>query len=191
LYYHQGVYVDLDPDKPVTTFVRTEGEKILLDCGNGYEEFEIRGVDLGSGIPGEWSTDFGATKKDYLRWFKMIREMGANTIRIYSVNNDVFYNAFYEFNLNNPEPLYLLHGVWVNDYLYHSARDAFDPELLDTFIDNCKTMIDITHGNRKLEQGTLASAGHGSYNKDISPILIHKVSFRLISSTMEIPTVSQ
>ena len=172
LYYHQGVYIDFFSNAPVTTFVRTENDKIFLDKGDGYREFEIRGVDIGSGIPGEWSTDFAATKEDYLRWFKLIQEMGANTIRIYTINNDTFYNAFYEYNKNNPDPLYLLHGVWVNDYLYHSARDAYDPELMDVFIYDCKMMVDIIHGNRKIQLGRRAAAGHGTYTKDISPWVI-------------------
>ena len=172
LYYHQGVYIDFFSNAPVTTFVRTENDKIFLDKGDGYREFEIRGVDIGSGIPGEWSTDFAATKEDYLRWFKLIQEMGANTIRIYTINNDTFYNAFYEYNKDNPNPLYLLHGVWVNDYMYHSARDAYDPELMDVFIYDCKMMVDIIHGNRKVQLGRLAAAGHGTYNKDISQWVI-------------------
>ena len=172
LHYYRGLYVDLSPNEPVTTFIRTENDKIFFDRGNGFEEFEIKGVDIGSGVPGEWSTDFSATKDEYMRWFKLIQEMGANTVRIYTINNDTFYNAFYEYNKDNPNPLYLLHGVWVNDYLYHSARDAFDPELLDTFIFDCKMMIDVIHGNRKIQLGRIASAGHGTYNKDISEWVI-------------------
>lgn len=172
LYYYQGCYIDFSPDTAVTTFVRTENDKIYLDQGSGYEEFEIRGVDLGSGIPGEWSTDFAAGKKDYLRWFKLIQEMGANTIRIYTINDDAFYEAFYEYNRDNPDPLYLLHGVWVNDYLYNSRKDAFDEELYGTFVKDCKTMIDVVHGNRKISLGRLAAAGSGSYTRDISPWVI-------------------
>jgi hypothetical protein len=172
LYFHRGMYVDLAPDIPPTTFVRTEQDKIYLDRGEGFELFEIRGVDIGSGIPGEFPTDFAAQEEDYLRWFRLIQEMGANTVRIYTINDDSFYNAFYEYNKNNPDPLYLLHGVWVNDYLYHSARDAFDEELLDNFITDCKTMIDVIHGNRKINAGRLTAAGSGTYDKDISPWVI-------------------
>ena len=68
--------------------------------------------------------------------------------------------------------MYLLHGVWVNDYLYHSARDAYDPELMDVFIYDCKMMVDIIHGNRKVQLGRRAAAGHGTYTKDISPWVI-------------------
>lgn len=171
-YYHLGWYIDFSPSQPVTTFVHTQGDKIYLDSKDGFKEFEIRGVDLGSGIPGEWAFDFGASKEDYLRWFGLIQEMGANTIRIYTIHDDIFYDAFYEYNQNNEEPLYLLHGVWVNDYLYNSRKDAFDEELLDIFIRDCKIMVDIIHGNRKITLGSVSSAGYGSYRKDISPWVI-------------------
>ena len=171
-YYRFGIYIDLNPSKPVTTFVKTEGDKILLDSGDGYKEFEIKGVNLGSGEPGEWSTDFSIDKDTYLRWFKYIKEMGANTIRVYTIQNDTFYNAFYEYNHENPDPLYMIHGVWVNDYVQNSHRDAYDPEFYDTFSRDCITMIDVIHGNKKLSLGRVASAGHGTYLKDVSPWVI-------------------
>ena len=169
LYFYQGIYINLSSKDPTTTFVKTENEEIWLNKGNGFEPFEIRGVDMGSGYPGEWSTDYAIKKEDYLRWFQQIQDMGANTIRIYSINDDNFYNAFYEYNINNPTPLYLLHGVWLNDYLYHSRRDAFDEDLCDEFINNGKMMVDVIHGKRKISLGRDATAGSGTYNKDISP----------------------
>ena len=167
-YYYLGLYIDFNPDKKVETFIKTNGDYIYLDKGTGYEKFEIKGVDLGSGIPGKWSTDFGASKEDYLRWFKLIKEMGANTIRVYTINNDDFYNAFYEFNKNNPEPLYLLHGVWVNDYMANSHRDAYDNDIYDRLLEDCNSMVDVIHGKKKISLGHLVASGHGTYNKDIS-----------------------
>lgn len=171
-YYRLGFYVDFEPDKPVTTFVKTEGDKIYLDRGNGYEEFEIKGVNMGSGEPGEWSTDFSIDKETYKRWFKYIKEMGANTLRIYTVQNDTFYNALYEYNHNNPDPLWVIHGVWVNDYILNSHRDAYDTDFFDTLIDDCRTVVDVLHGNKKISLGRMASAGHGTYNRDVSQWVI-------------------
>ena len=62
--------------------------------------FEVRGIDMGSGIPGEWSTDYAITKETYLHWFQLIQEAGANTLKVYSVQNPSFYKAFYEYNSN-------------------------------------------------------------------------------------------
>ena len=97
-YYRLGWYVDLRPDAEVTTFMEVQGEKIVRLTASGPEEFEIRGVNMGSGIPGEWSTDFAIDKETYLRWFAQIQAMGANVVRIYTIQADDFYEAFYEYN---------------------------------------------------------------------------------------------
>lgn len=171
-YYRLGVYIDLNPSKEVKTFVKTKENKILLNSGKEYNEFEIKGVNLGSGEPGEWSTDFSIDKETYKRWFKYIKEMGANTIRVYTIQNDTFYNAFYEYNYQNPDPLYMIHGVWVNDYVQNSHRDAYDKDFYTTFSRDSITMIDVIHGKKKLSLGRVASAGHGTYRKDVSEWVI-------------------
>lgn len=172
VYYRFGWYIDLHPDRPVETFVRVNGKAIEIDRGKGYEPFEIRGVNLGSGEPGEWSTDFSIDYDTYLRWFRYIREMGANTVRVYTIQQDIFYKAFYDYNKDNPDPLYMIHGVWVNDYIQNSHRDAYSREFYDTFLSDCKTMLDVIHGNKKLSLGRVASAGSGSYLHDVSPWVV-------------------
>ena len=171
-YYRLGIYIDLNPDKEVSTLARTDGDRILVDTGSGFEDFEIRGVDMGSGIPGEWSTDFAIDKDTYLRWFRQIKELGANTLRIYTVQSDDFYDAFYEYNHDNPDPLYLIQGVWVNDYAMNSKRDAYDSRILGTFEEDCKSAVDVIHGSKKLSQGDMESSGNGTYTKDISEWVI-------------------
>lgn len=171
-YFRLGWYIDLSPNTAVKTFVKADENSIYLNTGSGYEPFEIKGVNMGSGEPGEWSTDFAIEKETYLRWFAQMQEMGANTLRIYTVQNDTFYNAFYEYNKNNKNPLWLIHGVWVNDYVQNSHRDAYDPDFYEAFLNDCKTMLDVIHGNKKISLGGMNSAGHGSYLKDISPWVI-------------------
>lgn len=172
VYYRLGWYIDFHPDKEVETFVKTEGDRILMLGDNGYEEFEIKGVNMGSGMPGEWSTDFAIDRDSYLRWFEQIQEMGANTLRVYTVQNDTFYNALYDYNKDRENPLWVIHGVWVNDYVQNSHRDAYDPAFYDTLLEDCKTMLNVVHGNKKISLGRMASAGSGSYKKDISPWVI-------------------
>ncbi len=171
-YYRLGIYFDFNPKKQVETFVKTQKDKIYLNKGDGYKQFEIKGVNLGSGEPGKWATDFEIDKETYKRWFKYIKEMGANTIRVYTIQQDTFYNAIYEYNNGNSDPLYLIHGVWVNDYIQNSHRDAYSKEFYDTFSNDCRTMIDVVHGNKKISVGQVQSAGHGSYLKDVSEWVI-------------------
>ena len=111
-------------------------------------------------------------KETYKRWFKYIQDMGANTIRVYTVQQDVFYNALYEYNKDNDNPRYLIHGVWVNDYTQNSHRDALDQGLKERFLSDCRTMLDVIHGNKKIGLGRMASAGSGFYLHDVSQWII-------------------
>ena len=171
-YYRLGWYIDLHPDRAVSTFMRVEGEQIYQTTDAGDAVFQVRGVNLGSGEPGEWSTDFDIDKDTYLRWFGQMQEMGANTVRVYTIQADDFYEAFYEYNKDREEPLYLMQGVWVNDYTQNSHRDAYDEAFLDTFLNDCRTVVDVIHGNKKLSLGRVASAGSGTYRRDISQWVI-------------------
>ena len=174
IYYQLGIYVDLIPDAPVTTFMTTDEDTIYMERDGEYVPFEIRGVNLGVGIPGEWATDYAIDQETYLRWFGYIQELGANTIRVYTILHDDFYNAFYAYNTAREEigeePLWLIHGVWVNDYVQFSHRDAYDDDFLQTFLDDCTTLVDILHGKRNLALGR--GLGSGSYRKDVSSWVI-------------------
>ena len=169
-YYYLGVYIDFHPHAPVTTFMRTDEDTIYMERDGEYVPFEIRGVDLGAGMPGEYATDFAIDKETYKRWFGQIQELGANTIRIYTLSHDDFYNAFYEYNTERvaagEDPLWLLHGVWVDDYSHNSHKDAFDDGLLPELIEDMKIIIDILHGNR-FHLGRDGD-GSGFYRHDVS-----------------------
>ncbi len=172
IFFYTNLYIPFAGNRETTTFSRVQDQTIYLDSGNGYHSFEIRGMDMGSGIPGKWSTDFAIDKETYLRWFKQIGDMGANTLRVYTVQNEAFYEAFYEYNKDNPNPLYLLHGVWIDDYVQNSRVDAFDSSFLNKFQQDCYTMINVIHGNRKINFGEMKSSGSGTYRKDISQWVI-------------------
>jgi len=162
--------VDFNPKAPVTHFAEVRGKEIWLDRGRGYEPFEIRGVDMGAGIPGKYATEFAIDKETYLRWFRQIQELGANVVRVYTIHHDDFYEAVYEYNHENPEPLYFIHGLWVDDYVQNSHRDAYDDEFLQRFLDDSRILVDVIHGNRAIEAGR--GYGSGTYEYDISPWVI-------------------
>lgn len=169
-YYRLGIFIDFHPDEPVTTVMTEDEDTIYMDKGDGPEPFTIKGVNMGVGIPGEWATDYAVDKETYLRWFGQVQDMSANTIRVYTILHSDFYKAFYEYNKDNEDPLYLIHGVWINDYVQNSHRDAYDDDFRETFIDDCKKVIDILHGNKKLSLGY--GIGSGTYNKDVSQWVI-------------------
>ena len=120
LYFYEGWGGDLfSKDGDVHTFTATEGRTILVDQGDGLKEFEIRGVDLGAGKPGHFATDYALDKETYLRWFAQIQEHGRqHHPGVHARSGDAFYEAFYEIQPRTTrDPLYLIHGVWVNDYV--------------------------------------------------------------------------
>lgn len=174
-YYRLGIYIDLAPNAPVTTFMRTDEDTIYMKQNGEYTPYEIRGVDMGVGIPGEWATDFSIDEETYLRWFSQIQELGANTIRVYTILHDDFYNAFFKYNAEREkmgrEPLYMLHGVWVNDYILNSHCDAYDDEFFKTLKDDCRTLVDVLHGKISLSL-SYGNKGSGSYRKDVSQWVI-------------------
>lgn len=173
-YYRFGIYINLDKDTPISTFMKTDADTIYMQKDGVYVPFEIRGVNMGVGIPGEWATDYAIDKETYLRWFAWIQEMGANTIRVYTILHNDFYDAFYEYNQNREaegkEPLWLICGVWVNDYVQNSHRDAYDDDFRQTLLDDCRTVVDILHGKKTLNLGY--GIGSGSYRHDVSPWVI-------------------
>ena len=170
-YYHEGLYLRLGESGEVTSFMSTDADTIYMTRDGERAPFEIRGVNLGVGIPGEWATDYAVDEETYLRWFRSIQELGANTIRVYITLHDDFYNAFYTYNTQREaeglEPLWLLHGVWVNDYIQFSHRDAYDEDFLGAFLEDCRSLVDVLHGERDLSLGR--GTGSGSYRKDVSP----------------------
>lgn len=135
-----------------------------------FKKTFIKGVNIGAAKPGFFPGEFGITKEDYLRWFKYIKDMNANTIRVYTRLMPEFYEALYEFNQNAKEPLYVFQGVWVNEEDISKYMDAHNPKIKDTFIDETKKMIDILHGNISIEK----ESGHayGNYTKDISKYVV-------------------
>lgn len=171
-YFYMGIYIPLPFRSEMSVIAKTENKQILLNKNGTYTPFEIRGVDIGAGYPGKESTDFAIDKETYLRWFGQIQEMGANTIRIYTIQSEPFYEAFYEYNKERKEPLYLLHGISVNEHTMNSYKDAYHKDFYNVFLEDCKTMVDVIHGNRKLNLGKNATRGHGSYLRDISEWVI-------------------
>ncbi|WP_187119127.1 MULTISPECIES: hypothetical protein [Collinsella] len=184
LYFGTTIVIDLNPNAPLETWSRTEDKTIQINTGDGWEDFEIRGVDMGIGIPGHFATDYAIDKDTYLRWFKLIKEMGANTVRVYILQSPSFYEALLEYNTDNPDPLYLIHGVWIDDYNQNSHMDGFDPDYKDRFISDCRTVVDVIHGRRWVELGRLTASGMFVY--DVSEWVLGYI----IGVEWEAPTVA-
>ena len=170
-YYAGGLYLDLSPDDPVAVYAHTANERIYLGTSAQATEFSVRGVNLGSGIPGKWSTDYAINKDTYLRWFEQIADMGVNTIRVFSIQNTAFYKALDTYNKTAASPLYLIQGIWVNDYAQNSHLDGYSKEIRATLIEDCKAAVDVIHGKRFIMVND-ANAASGFFTADVSDYVL-------------------
>ena len=170
LYYRAGWYIDFAPNQAVTAeFIVEDGQICKRSSDGEYTPFGIKAVNLTSAKPGSWTNDFAVDENTYLRWLSQIQEMGANTVRLYTILSDTFYNAFYRYNQGRTQPLYLIQGTMVDDYVLNSRYDAYHNEFYETFYQQVKTSIEVIHGDRKIDRNAMKNVGYGSYLKDVSP----------------------
>lgn len=166
LYYYSGVlYIPRSGEPSYQT--RIDQGALYVDYGNGFEEFTIRGVNVGTSMPGVYATEESVPKEEYIRWFGQIRDMGANVIRVHSIAGKEFYDALYEYNIESTVPLLLIQGIVVDDYLGNSIYGAFDKEFYEPLLESGKTMIDVIHGRHK--KSPVNGFFPVFYNKDVSP----------------------
>ena len=147
------------------------GENYLQIYQNGsWNDFLIKGVNIGMAKPGHFPGEAAITKEEYLRWLTYIGEMNANAIRVYTIHPPAFYEALLEYNSRADSPIYLLHGVWINEERLVSTSDAYTEELVDEYFQEMRRTVDVIHGNADLP----VNPGHssGAYRADVSQYVI-------------------
>lgn len=162
--------VSIVESQGVQTNAQTGASYIQLYKDGRWEDFLIKGVNMGITKPGTFPGETAITKEEYFSWFQQIGDMNANSIRIYTIHPPGFYEALYAYNQRAEEPLYVFHGLWVNEEDMLSAQDAFSPEIVDDVEAEIERVVDIIHGNAILPE----RPGHasGTYTKDVSPYIL-------------------
>lgn len=148
---------------------RILGEKYEVYVDGKWQEITIKGVNIGMAKPGVFPGEAGITKQEYANWFEAIGELGSNSIRVYTIHPPGFYEALKEYNETHTNPLYVFHGVWVDEEPLEESLDVYG-EPTENFQHEIESVIDIIHGNAEIEP----RPGHasGSYTADISPYVI-------------------
>ena len=162
----QSVYTD---DKSGLSYAyKTEGKYLAVYDGSSFVPTYLNGGNIGSGTPGFFPGELGITKEAYSRWFDEIAAMNCNCIRIYTTMKPEFYEAFFEYNANNINKLYLLMGVWYDEDKIAETGDAYD--VLDYALGEAKEQIDIIHGDCVIEERP--GRASGIYKADVSDYVI-------------------
>lgn len=56
----------------------------------------------------------------------------------------------------------------MNDYVQNSHVDAYDDSFREALLQDCRTLVDVIHGRKKISLGYQASSASGVYTRDIS-----------------------
>lgn len=140
-----------------------EDEKLQV-----WDELFLNGVNLGVAVPGKFPAEFSLTFDEYLEYFRMIGEMNANVIRIYTILPPCFYEALAYYNLHNfNKPLYLMQGVWVE---VPASENYYDPDFVRDFEKEIVDVIDVIHGRAVLREKP--GKASGVYSTDISRYVV-------------------
>lgn len=130
--------------------------------GEQWTSLFLKGINLGAALPGKYPSEF-PEKSVYQAWIASMSELGVNCIRVYTIHPPGFYEALAEHNAKAAEPIYLIHGVWVEP----PPDDEFsDPAWFEPWRAEMHRVIDLLHGRAALPP----RPGHASglYRADVS-----------------------
>ncbi len=148
---------------------RVQNHEIQLYENGTWEPLFLYGVNLGIAMPGKWFTEFPQNKSLYYRWLTQMGELGVNTVRIYTLLDPQFYDAFALYNRTHPNrPLYLLQEVWPEEY--PEDQDYLKAAYTEAFFGEINRVVDAVHGNITIAERQ--GRAYGTYTSDISDYLI-------------------
>lgn len=142
---------------------RAQGDRFDVTATDGWRPFYVKGVNLGAALPGKYPSEF-PDSATYTLWIAEIVEMGANTVRLYTIHPPHFYRALQAHNASHPErPLWVIHGVWAE---LPPDHDYDDPVWKTEFFNEMRRVVDLVHGRADVE----SRPGHasGRYTADVS-----------------------
>lgn len=150
---------------------RANGELFEVYQNQKWQPFFAKGVNLGASLPGHYPGELPITREDYMRWFAMIDEMGANVIRVYTIHSPVFYEALVDYNQRKEgDPLYLMQGIWSPEELLIEKKDAYLPEIREEFRQEIKDAVGAVYGDITLPEKS--GKASGTYRANAGKYLI-------------------
>src|SRR2546423_1156428 len=154
----------------VTTIGARTGKRIIevRNAGGGWTPLWIKAVNLGAALPGKFASEFPVNDSTYDRWIALISQMGANTVRLYTIHPPHFYAALRKWNLAHADhPLWLIHGVWTEPPPGKHAEHYDDPQWSAQFHREMQHVVSLVHGDITIPP--LPGHASGSYTADVSP----------------------
>ena len=139
--HHPGLLME-QPEPPL---FRTHEKEIQIRSGDGWQRFSLTGVNIGTGYPGLFPNESGISEETYYRWFGLISDMNANTVRVYQLQSPAFYNAFARYNRSHEKKLYLIQGVDFPDRYLYTLDNLLEHH--EALLQNTRKTVDAIHGD--------------------------------------------
>jgi Tfp pilus assembly protein PilF len=162
-----------------TTVVARAGRRVLevRNSAGQWSPMWIKAVNLGAALPGKFPSEFPPDDGTYARWIALIADMGANTVRVYTIHPPHFYSALRDWNLAHPShPVWLIHGVWAEPPPGVKEEQYDDPQWLAGFRREMQRVVSLVHGDALIPP----APGHasGAYRADVSPWTLSYITGR-------------
>ncbi|MGA2628636.1 MAG: tetratricopeptide repeat protein [Terriglobia bacterium] len=150
--------------KDLQVAIRAEGDQFAERDGSGWKPIYLNGVDLSPAMPGFYPAEAPTDAALYADWVGKIGDLGANSIRAYTLLPPAFYRALREYNVAHAQrPIWLLQGVYFGD---PPRDDMFNAAYVELCRGDIRSAIDVIHGQGDVAMGR----GHpgGIYASDVA-----------------------
>ena len=149
----------------------TGAQRLELSTARGFQARFWPGVNLGATVPGRHPGELAATRRDYDRWLRGMGALGVRVIRVYTIQNPVFYDALAAYNrAHRKAPLRFIQGVWIPEESLAASGDLYAPAVIAGFERELADAVAVVHGDATIPaRPGLAS---GRYRSDVSRWLL-------------------
>ncbi len=153
----------------IKSLFKSEDKGFKIFKAKSWQDFEIKGIELTAFTPGYTRGSDTLDKEEFQLWLQQIQDLKVNVLYVPYLQTNAFYEEIYKFNMNNPNPLFILQGIPIDESLIQSSYDAFDYKLNSSIKKDIRIAVDALHGRRiSFENRKYHS---GVYIRDISPFI--------------------
>ena len=154
----------------VNVAARTRGRQFEVYRGGEWEHLTLKGVNIGTALPGKYFTWFPSDREVYRGWLEAVSRLNANVIRIYTLLDPLFYRVFLEYNQSLPpeERIWLLQEVWPEEEVPND--DYFQEDYLQEYKQEIRYALDALHGAAEIP--ARRGRAYGNYSADVSPFVL-------------------
>jgi hypothetical protein len=155
---------DVDAVRP-EYFARAGDDYLeIRDQQGNWQPLFVKGINLGPARPGYFASEAPEDEATWETWLGMIADLGANAVRVYTLQPPAFYRALATHNgETGSRRLWLLQGVWAD----LPPQDNFDDAgYVSWFQAEIARVVDAVHGDLILEPER--GNARGIYDADVS-----------------------